>query len=136
MCNDMISNDMHHHVTLFQTANINSAALVLQLKAQDLSELRIDTSDRDVLLKHIATLNAKAKVTGTERFREPLWALLQQRLITPQELQMMYGVLQGAIRIPQHKREALETGLIYLTAGRVTADTAAEVRHETLNPKP
>jgi hypothetical protein len=33
----------------------------------------------------------------------------------------------GAIRIPQHKREALETGLIYLTAGRVTPDTAAEV---------
>ena len=26
-----------------------------------------------------------------------------------------------------HKREALETGLIYLTAGRVSADTAAEV---------
>jgi len=119
--------DMHHYVTSFQNANVDSASLLLQLKAHDLTELRVDTADRDVILKHIATLNTKAKTTGTERYREPLWQLLQQRLITPQELQMMYGVLQGAIRIPLHKKEALETGLIYLTAGRVTPDTAAEV---------
>jgi hypothetical protein len=87
---------MHQYVTSFQNANIDSAALLLQLKAQDLTELRIDTADRDVILKHMATLSAKAKVTGTERFREPLWRLLQERLITPQELQMMYGVLQGS----------------------------------------
>lgn len=87
--------DMHHYVTSFQTANVNSAALVLQLKAQDLAELRVDAADRDALLKHIAALNTKAAVTGTERFREPLWDLMQRRLITPQELQMMYGVLQG-----------------------------------------
>ena len=87
---------MHQYVTSFQNANIDSAALLLQLKAQDLTELRIDTADRDVILKHMATLSAKAKVTGTERFREPLWRLPQERLITPQELQMMYGVLQGS----------------------------------------
>ena len=119
--------NMHHYITSFQNANVDSAALLLQLKAHDLTELRVDTADRDIILKHITTLNTKAKTTGTERYREPLWQLLQERLITPQELQMMYGVLQGAIRIPQHKKEALETGLIYFTAGRVTADTAAEV---------
>ena len=66
---------MHHYVTSFQNANIDSAALLLQLKAQDLTELRIDTVDRDVILKQLVSLKAKAQVTRTERFREPLWPL-------------------------------------------------------------
>ena len=62
---------------------------------RDQARTEVDAADRDALLKHIAALNTKAAVTGTERFREPLWDLMQRRLITPQELQMMYGVLQG-----------------------------------------
>ena len=37
----------------------------------------MDVADRDLILAHIKNLNAKTQVTGTERFREPLWRLLQ-----------------------------------------------------------
>lgn len=47
------------------------------------------TACRETILAQVEMLKKKGNVKESEKYRQPLFELLEARLITPQELQMM-----------------------------------------------
>jgi len=118
---------LHQYITSFQQSKIDTIAMLVKLTNDDLLDLRVESRHRELILGQVELLKKKGDVRESEKFRQPLFELLEARLITPQELQMMYGVLQKSIVIPQHKLTALESALKYYSEARINAKTVSEV---------
>ena len=123
------------YTTSFELNGISSGDLLVHVTAADLVDLRVyDAKDQKILLDGIQSLRSKQSKISKENSGENLRSLmnlLEQKIISLQDMQMMCGVLEGSIQISSHIISALKSSLQLFQAGSLSAESAGEVVQNT-----
>ena len=119
---------LSRYKTSFDQNGISSRDLLVHLTKADLVELRVfDEKDQNTILSAIQQPTVEAKMPAVENFQGPLMNLLEHRIISAQDIQMMFGVLKQTIKVSSHIRDTLEAALHQFASGSIQARAAGDV---------